>query len=53
MLLRERQDSDIEDRLDYPFDTGEDDSYGSSWRRDWDRRRYHTREHLGSGVRRR
>jgi hypothetical protein len=53
VLLHERQDSDIEDRLGYPFDPGEDDSYGSSWRRHWDGRRYHTREHLGSGVRRR
>jgi hypothetical protein len=28
------------------IDPGEEDSYGSSWRRNWDGRRYHAREHL-------
>jgi ribosomal-protein-alanine N-acetyltransferase len=49
VILRERRDSDIDDRLRYPIDPGEEDNYGSSWRRDWDGRRYHTREHLAAG----
>lgn len=46
VLLRGGQDSDIDDRLVYPIDPEEEDAYGSGWRRVWDGRRYHTREHL-------
>ena len=49
VILRERRDSDIEDRLRDPTAPGEDDHYGSSWRREWDGRRYHPREHLAAG----
>ena len=49
VILRERRDSDIDDRLRYPIDPGEEDNYGSSWRREWDGRRYRTREHLAAG----
>jgi hypothetical protein len=48
VILRERRESDIDDRLRYPIDPGEEDNYGSSWRRDWDGRRYHTRDHLAA-----
>jgi hypothetical protein len=30
--------------LRHPIDPEEEDGYGSSWRREWDGRRYHTRE---------
>jgi len=46
VTLRESQDSDVDDRLRHPIDPEEEDGYGSSWRREWDGRRYHTREHL-------
>jgi [ribosomal protein S5]-alanine N-acetyltransferase len=46
VVLRERRESDIDDRLAYPIDPAEEDSYGSSWRRHWDGRRYHTRRDL-------
>jgi [ribosomal protein S5]-alanine N-acetyltransferase len=46
VVLREPQHSDVDDRLRHPIDPDEEDGYGSSWRRDWDGRRYHTREHL-------
>src|SRR6266487_1069203 len=46
VLLRGPRDSDIEDRLRHPIDPEEEDGYGSAWRREWDGRRYHTREHL-------
>ena len=46
VILREPQDSDVDDRLRHPIDPEEEDGYGSSWRREWDGRRYHTREHL-------
>lgn len=49
VILRERGESDIDDRLRYPIDLGEEDGYGSSWRRDWDGRRYHICEHLAAG----
>jgi RimJ/RimL family protein N-acetyltransferase len=49
VILRERRESDIGDRLRYPIDPGEEDGHGSSWRRDQDGRRYHTREHLAAG----
>ena len=39
VLLRERREPDIDDRLRYPIDPGEEDNCGSSWRRDWDGRR--------------
>jgi len=46
VILREPRDSDVDDRLRHPIDPAEEDGYGSSWRREWDGRRYHTREHL-------
>jgi RimJ/RimL family protein N-acetyltransferase len=46
VTLRESQDSDVADRLRHPIDPEEEDSYGSSWRREWDGRRFHTLEHL-------
>jgi RimJ/RimL family protein N-acetyltransferase len=51
VLLRGPRDSDIEDRLRHPIDPEEEDGYGSAWRREWDGRRYHTREHLAAGRR--
>jgi RimJ/RimL family protein N-acetyltransferase len=50
VLLREPRESDIDDRLRYPIDPGEEDAYGSSWRREWDGRLYHTREYLAAGA---
>jgi [ribosomal protein S5]-alanine N-acetyltransferase len=49
VILRERRESDIDDRLVHPIDPEEEDGYGSSWRRDWDGRRHHTREYLAAG----
>ena len=46
VILRGPQDSDVDDRLRHPIDPEEEDGYGSAWRREWDGRRYHTREHL-------
>jgi RimJ/RimL family protein N-acetyltransferase len=46
VILRQWQDSDIDDRLRQPIDPEEEDNYGSTWRREWDGRRYHTREDL-------
>src|SRR5262249_26708226 len=46
VVLREPRDSDVDDRLRHPIDPEEEDGYGSSWRRECDGRRYHTREHL-------
>lgn len=46
VILRGSRESDIDDRLRHPIDPEEEDGYGSSWRREWDGRRYHTREHL-------
>jgi [ribosomal protein S5]-alanine N-acetyltransferase len=46
VIAREPRDSDVDDRLRHPIDPEEEDGYGSSWRREWDGRRYHTREHL-------
>jgi ribosomal-protein-alanine N-acetyltransferase len=46
VVLRAFRDSDVDDRLRYPIDPEEEDGYGSSWRREWDGRRQHTREHL-------
>jgi RimJ/RimL family protein N-acetyltransferase len=46
VILRGFRESDVDDRLRYPIDPEEEDGYGSAWRRAWDGRRYHTREHL-------
>jgi [ribosomal protein S5]-alanine N-acetyltransferase len=46
VTLRGPRDSDVDDRLRHPIDPEEEDGYGSSWRREWDGRRYHTREYL-------
>ena len=46
VILRGPRDFDVDDRLRYPIDPEEEDCYGSSWRREWDGRRYHTREYL-------
>jgi [ribosomal protein S5]-alanine N-acetyltransferase len=49
VILRGPRDSDVDDRLRHPIDPEEEDGYGSSWRREWDGRRYHTREYLMAG----
>jgi [ribosomal protein S5]-alanine N-acetyltransferase len=46
VILRGPRDSDVDDRLRLPIDPEEEDGYGSAWRREWDGRRYHTREYL-------
>src|SRR5215471_9498778 len=46
VILREPRDLDVDDRLRHPIDPAEEDGYGSAWRRQWDGRRYHTREQL-------
>jgi [ribosomal protein S5]-alanine N-acetyltransferase len=46
VILRGSTESDVDDRLRHPIDPEEEDGYGSSWRREWDGARYHTREHL-------
>ena len=46
IILRGLRDSDVDDRLRLPIDPEEEDCYGSAWRREWDGRRYHTREYL-------
>jgi [ribosomal protein S5]-alanine N-acetyltransferase len=46
VLLRAWRDSDVDDRLREPIDPEEEDGYGSGWRREWDGRRFHTREYL-------
>jgi len=46
VILRGPRDSDVDDRLRHPIDPEEEDGYGSVWRREWDGRRYHTREYL-------
>jgi RimJ/RimL family protein N-acetyltransferase len=46
VILRGSRESDIDDRLRYPIDPEEEDGYGSAWRREWDGRRYDTREDL-------
>jgi RimJ/RimL family protein N-acetyltransferase len=51
VILRGPRESDIEDRLSHPIDPEEEDGYGSSWRRDWDGSRYHTRQHLTGSQR--
>jgi RimJ/RimL family protein N-acetyltransferase len=49
VTLRPARESDIDDRLAWPIDPDEEDNYGSAWRREWDGRLHHTREHLASG----
>jgi [ribosomal protein S5]-alanine N-acetyltransferase len=49
VILRGPRDSDVDDRLRHPIDPEEEDGYGSAWRREWDGRRYHTREYLTAG----
>jgi [ribosomal protein S5]-alanine N-acetyltransferase len=49
VILRGPRDSDVDDRLRLPIDPEEEDLYGSAWRREWDGRRYHTREYLTAG----
>src|SRR5262249_57617596 len=44
VILRGPRDSDVDDRLRHPIDNEDEASYGSSWRRAGDSRRYHTRE---------
>ena len=51
VILRESRESDVDDRLRHPIDPEEEDGYGSSWRREWDGRRYHTREYLTAARR--
>src|SRR5262245_38692347 len=46
VTLGQWRDCDIDDRLRLPIDPEEEDNYGSTWRRNWDGRRYHTREDL-------
>jgi hypothetical protein len=46
VILRASRESDVDDRLRHPIDPDEEDGYGSSWRREWDGRRYHSREQL-------
>jgi RimJ/RimL family protein N-acetyltransferase len=46
VMLRGSRESDVDDRLRHPIDPEEEDGYGSAWRREWDGRRYHAREHL-------
>ena len=46
VVLRGSAESDVDDRLRHPIDPEEEDGYGSSWRREWDGARYHTREYL-------
>lgn len=48
VVLRTPRDSDVDDRLRHPIDPEEEDGYGSSWRREWDGRRYGTRKQLVS-----
>lgn len=50
VILRQRRDCDIDDRLRQPIDPEEEDNYGSTWRREWDGRRYHAREDLTFGA---
>jgi [ribosomal protein S5]-alanine N-acetyltransferase len=47
-LLRGRRESDLDDRMREPIDPEEEDAYGSSWRREWDGRRYHARDDVAA-----
>jgi len=44
VILRDSIDSDVDDRLRHSIDPGEEDGCGSTWRRERDGERYHTRE---------
>ena len=44
VILRDSIDSGVDDRLRHSTDPGEEDGYGSSWRREGNGERYHTRE---------
>ena len=44
VILRDSIESGVDDRLRHSIDPEEEDGYGSSWRREWDGERYHTRE---------
>jgi hypothetical protein len=46
VIRRDSIESDVDYRLRHPIDPEEEDGYGSSWRREWDGERYHTREGL-------
>jgi [ribosomal protein S5]-alanine N-acetyltransferase len=46
VVLRRTRDSDVDDWLRHPVGPEEADGYDSSWRREWDGRRYGTREQL-------
>jgi [ribosomal protein S5]-alanine N-acetyltransferase len=46
VLLRPRRESDIDDRMQEPIDPEEEDAYGSTWRREWDGRRFHARDEV-------
>jgi RimJ/RimL family protein N-acetyltransferase len=48
VMLRRRRESDIDDRVAAPIDPEEEDAYGSSWRREWDGRRFHTRDFVAA-----
>jgi [ribosomal protein S5]-alanine N-acetyltransferase len=48
VVLRRRRESDIDDRVAEPIDPDEEDAYGSTWRREWDGRRFHAREHVAA-----
>lgn len=50
VVLRRRRDSDIDDRVAEPIDPEEEDAYGSTWRRQWDGRRFHAREALAAHL---
>lgn len=52
VVLRAPRDSDADDRLALPIDPEEEDMYGSSWRREWDGRRFSDRERLLAMARR-
>jgi hypothetical protein len=39
VILRERRESDFDDRLRHPVDPEEEDGYGTSWQRKMGRRR--------------
>lgn len=50
VLLRERRESDLDDRVREPIDPEEEDAYGSGWRREWDGRRYHARDEVAASF---
>lgn len=48
VVLRRRQNSDVDDRVAAPIDPEEEDAYGSTWRREWKGERFHTRERVAA-----